>query len=132
MDRWQAQYDFWNGFGLPAYNENTAIEVKDDEDDENKIPYPHLTYLPNGASFDVPFQTHASLYYRSERWDAISQKADEIEAAIGTGITMPIDDGILWIKPPLATPFAQPMASGQDTRQIKRMFLTVEMEIIKP
>lgn len=127
MDRWQAQYNFWHGFGLPTYNENTSIEAEDDE-----IPYPHLTYLPNGAPFDVPFQTHASLYYHSEAWDAISKKADEIEAAIGTGLTIPIDGGILWVKLPTATPFAQPMASGQEDRLIKRIFLTVEMEIIKP
>lgn len=124
-DRWQAQYDFWSSFNLPAFNENTSIEAN-----EQDVPYPHLTYLPNGGSFDVPFQTHASLWYRSESWKDISQKADEIEEYIGQGITLPIDDGIIWIKPPTSVPFAQPMASGQDDKQIKRIYLTVEVEII--
>lgn len=123
-DRWQAQYNFWSSFDLPAYNENTTADANE------VVPYPHLTYMPNASSFDVPFQTHASLWYKSESWKEISQKADQIEAYIGEGLTLPIDDGIIWIKPPTSVPFAQPMSSGQENAQIKRIFLTVEIEII--
>ena len=126
MDSWQAQYAFWSSFGIPAYNELSSID-----EEEGDVKFPHISYTPASASFDAPFQANASLWYKSESWEAISKKADEIQDAIGDGITTPIDGGMLWIKPPTSTQFAQPTSSGYDTRQVKRMYLTCEMEIIK-
>lgn len=126
MDSWQAQYSFWSSFSIPAINELSSIEEREED-----IPFPHLTYTPISAVFDVPFQANASLWYKSNSWEAISKKADEILAYIGTGRTMPIEGGILWVKPPSTMQFAQPTASGYDDRQVKRMYLTCEMEIIK-
>ena len=123
MNRWQAQYEFWSSFDLPAFNEQTSI----DEDEEQ---FPHLTYEATGGELDQMTQVQASLWYKSDSWEAISLKADEIETAIGTGLTIPVDNGVMWVHKSNTTPFAQPVDSGYTSSQVKRINLTVEIEFL--
>lgn len=115
MDRWQAIHNFWSRY-LTAYDENTVP-------DNAVLPY--ITYAVSTASFDEKVINSASLWYRTNSWAAISQKAEEISEDIGGGIGIPYDGGRLWITK--EAPFAQRM-SDQTDAQIRRILLQVGVE----
>ena len=118
MDKAQALHNFWSGFGLPAYASDTVPD--------NAI-LPYITYDVSTDSLDYVINLNASLWYRSMKWDAISQKAEEIAQYISTmqPPTLEIDGGRVYITK--ATPFAQRMSddSGSD---IRRIVLSVNVE----
>ena len=76
MDEWSALNAFWNSFSIPAYDENT---VPDD------VEMPYITYEASIGGFDDSILLSASLYYRSQSWREISQKAKEIWQNINSG-----------------------------------------------
>ena len=119
MDKSQAIDNFWNGFGLPAYDENT---VPDD------AALPRITYSVETDSFDNAITLTASLWYRSKSWKDISQKADEIGEYIVKMIppTIPIENGRLYITK--GTPFAQRMTDPDDS--IRRIYLNIQAEYL--
>lgn len=123
MDRWQTQQAFWSSFGLPAYDEQTTF-------DEGTLPaYPHITYESASGIIGQTLNISASLWYRSDSWEEIKKKADEILASIvEMRGPLKIDGGFFWIRIPESTRFAQPMASGSSDEKIKRIYLTVEAE----
>lgn len=121
-DKWQAQDEFWNSFGLPAYDENTDLDNVD-------IPgFNHITYQAMGGVIDQFLPLSASLWYKSTSWAAISKKADEILSRICNGVIIAIDNGYFWLKIPDETPFAQRLESGQDG--VYRLYLTIEAECL--
>lgn len=123
MDKWQAQDAFWNSFGIPAYDEQTYF------DEDTEPAYPHITYQSFGGVLEQSMSISANLWYKSSKWQEIKQKSDEILAEISTGKTMQIDEGYLWFH--LSnTPFAQPMDSGSNNENIKRIYLTVQAECL--
>lgn len=119
MTKAAATYQFWNRFGLTAYEENT-VPV-----DAN---FPYITYQLVTDSFDRDVAATASLWYRSESWTDINAKTEEISAAIGRGGTfIPCDGGAIWIK--RGQPFAQNMGDESDDL-IKRKYLNITAEYI--
>lgn len=128
MNTWQAQYDFWSSFGLPAYNEFTSI---DEELVNEQDKFPYLTYEAFSGVYDQVRAVNVSLWYRSATWEDISLKADQIGTAIGEGVTLPVDSGMMWIHKSNTTPFAQPVDTGYADKQIKRINLLVEIECLK-
>lgn len=119
MNKTQAIHDFWSGFGLPAYDENTVPD---------KATLPYITYNVATDEFGDSIPLSASLWYRSTKWDAITEKAEVIEAAIGRGgVMLPIDGGALWLKK--SSPFAQRMGEPSDD-MIRRIVLQVSIEFI--
>lgn len=119
MDNIQALDEFWNGFGLPAYDETT---VPDD------LETPYITYETAEDFFGSPRQLSASLWYRSKSWEAITKKAKEISQFITRGgIIKKTDDGAIWIK--TGTPWAQRMSESSDD-SIRRLILAIEIEFI--
>jgi hypothetical protein len=122
MDKWVAQQRFWSSFGIPAYDEQTFFTKGD------QPSYPHIKYQSFGGGFDQTATLSASLWYRSSSLKDIKEKADEIQKFIGGGVTITTDEGMLWMKPPTTIPFAQPMDSGSNDENIKRIMLTVEAE----
>lgn len=123
MDKWQAQDQFWNSFGLPAYDENIAFTA------DTMPAYPHITYEAKNGIWDQDLSLSASLWYRSNSWVEISRKADEILAEITHGKMIKVDNGYLWIKSPDGTPFAQRMGSEGDP-SLRRIVLTVTAEAL--
>lgn len=121
MDKAQALQDFWSGFGLPAYDENTVP-------DEAIMPY--VTYNVATDSFERVLPLSGSLWYKSTSWAEISQKADEIAEAIAgrDGYYLrEIDGGYLWIVK--GTPFAQRMREENDSN-IRRIYINVTAEFL--
>ena len=119
MDKSQAIDNFWNSFGIPAYDENTVPD---------SATFPRITYNVETDSLDNPVGMNASLWYRSKSWKEISQKADEIGERIVKMIppTIQIDGGRVYITK--GSPFAQRMNDPDDS--IRRIYLSIEAEYL--
>lgn len=118
-DKAQALYQFWSGFGLPAYDENT---VPDD------AVMPYITYSTSTDMLGGVLPLHASLWYRSASWKNISQKADTIAYDLEQGTPIPLDGGgYLWIV--RGSPFMQRM-SDPDDDQVRRIYINVMAEFL--
>ena len=119
MTKAAAIYQFWNSFGLTAYEENT---VTDD------ASFPYITYQLVTDSFDREVQATASIWYRSESWTAINAKTEEISQKISRGgKIISCDGGAIWLK--RGQPFAQNMGDESDDL-IKRKYLNITAEFI--
>ena len=119
MTKAAAIYQFWNSFGLTAYEENS---VPDD------ATFPYITYQLVTDSFDREIPLTASLWYRSESWTEINAKTDEISQKISRGgKIISCDGGAIWLK--RGQPFAQNMGDESDDL-IKRKYLNVTAEFI--
>ena len=119
MTKAAAIYQFWNSFGLTAYEENTV---------PTDAAFPYITYQLVTDSFDREIPLVASLWYRSESWTAINAKTEEISQKISRGgKVIPCDDGAIWLK--RGQPFAQNMGDESDDL-IKRKYLNITAEFI--
>ena len=114
-----AIYQFWNSFGLTAYEENSVP-------DEAQFPY--ITYQLVTDSFDREIPLTASLWYRSESWTGINAKTEEISQKISRGgKIISCYDGAIWLK--RGQPFAQNMGDESDNL-IKRKYLNITAEFM--
>ena len=119
MTKAAAIYQFWNSFGLTAYEENTVS-------DDAKFPY--ITYQLVTDSFDREIPLSASLWYRSESWTGINAKTEEISQKISRGgKIISCDGGAIWLK--RGQPFAQNMGDESDDL-IKRKYLNITPEFM--
>ncbi len=119
MTKAAAIYQFWNSFGLTAYEENS---VPDD------ATFPYITYQLVTDSFGREIQLTASIWYRSESWTAINAKTEEISQEISRGgKIVSCDGGGIWLK--RGQPFAQSMGDESDNL-IKRKYLNITAEFI--
>ena len=119
MTKAAAIYQFWNSFGLTAYEENT---VPDD------AIFPYITYQLVTDSFDREIPLTASLWYRSEIWTAINDKTEEISQKISRGgKIISCDGGAIWLK--RGQPFAQNMGDESDDL-IKRKYINITAEFM--
>lgn len=119
MTKAAAIYQFWNSFGLTAYEENT---VPDD------ASFPYITYQLVTDSFYREITLTASIWYRSESWTGINAKTEEISQKISRGgKIISCDDGAIWLK--RGQPFAQSMGDESDDL-IKRKYLNITAEFM--
>ena len=119
MTKAAAIYQFWSGFGLTAYEENTV---------PTDAAFPYITYQLVTDSFDREVQVTASLWYRSESWTSINAKTEEISQKISRGgKIISCDGGAIWLK--RGQPFAQNMGDESDDL-IKRKYLNITAEFM--
>jgi hypothetical protein len=119
MTKAAAIYQFWSGFGLTAYEENTV---------PTDAAFPYVTYQLVTDSFDREVAATASLWYRGESWTAINAKTEEISKKIGaSGKKIAVDGGGIWIK--RGQPFAQNMGDESDDL-IKRKYINISIVFI--
>ena len=119
MTKAAAIYQFWNGFGLTAYEENTV---------PTDATFPYITYQLVTDSFYREIPLSASIWYRSESWTGINAKTEEISRTIGRGgKIIHCDGGAIWLK--RGQPFAQSMGDESDDL-IKRKYLNITAEFI--
>lgn len=119
MTKAAAIYQFWNSFGLTAYEENTV---------PTDAAFPYITYQLVTDSFDREIPLTVSLWYRSENWTSINAKTEEISQKISRGgKIIPCDGGAIWLK--RGQPFAQSMGDESDDL-IKRKYLNITAEFI--
>ena len=125
MTKAAAIHEFWNSFGLKAFEENY---VKDADENGNPIKpeFPYITYQLVTDSFDREVVATASVWYRDYGWKKANAEAEEISAHIGLGgKIIKCDGGRIWIK--RGQPFAQNMGDENDDL-IKRKYLNVTIE----
>ena len=119
MTKAAAIYQFWNSFGLTAYEEN-SVPVE--------ATFPYITYQLVTDGFDREIPLTASLWYRGESWTAINAKTEEIRQRISRGgKIISCDDGAIWLK--RGQPFAQNMGDESDDL-IKRKYLNITAEFM--
>ena len=119
MTKAAAIYQFWNSFGLTAYEENSVP-------DETTFPY--ITYQLVTDSFDREIPLTVSIWYRSESWTGINAKTEEISQKISRGgKIIPCDGGAIWLK--RGQLFAQSMGDESDDL-IKRKYLNITAEFV--
>lgn len=94
----RALYEFWSGFGLPAYTNNTVP-------DEVELPY--ITYSLVETEPLEPASHYAQVFYRSPSNAALLAKVDEIKDAIKNGVVIACDGGYVAIRP--SNPYVQLM-----------------------
>lgn len=119
MNKSQAINQFWSGFGIPAFNENSVPD---------NTPFPYITYNEATDSLGNMIILNGSIWDKSTSWKNISLKADEIAKAIGEKgfSSIKLDNGYVWFVK--GTPFAQRMADPD--KDIKRMYLNVQAEFL--
>ena len=119
MTKAAAIYQFWNSFGLTAYEENTV---------PTDATFPYITYQLVTDSFDREIPLSASIWYRSESWTDINDKTEEISQKISRGgKIISCDGGAIWLK--RGQPFAQNMGDESDNL-IKRKYLNITAEFM--
>lgn len=117
MDKVRALHNFWNSFGIPAYDEATVP-------DDAKLPY--LTYTVVDGELGDNVIGNSSLWYRSTNWTGITEKAEQISRAITRGgKIISYDDGALCLRK--ETPFSRRMPVPEDD-MIRRILLQYSLE----
>ena len=120
MNKPQALYQFWAGFGLNAFDETSVPQ---------NVPLPYLTYESATGALDDVLSLSASLWYRSTGWAEIEAKTQEIAAVLpAVGFyRAEIDGGYLWIN--RGKPFAQRMDDPNDPG-VRRMVINIQAEFL--
>lgn len=114
-----AIYQFFSGFGIPAY---AATSVPDGAE------FPYITYeLYTGSFWEGEINLPASVWYKGESESAPNAKVNEISQAVGTGRILTCDNGGIWIR--RGDPWAQSMGDTEDDK-IKRRLLNFTVEYI--
>ena len=120
MDKVQALHNFWNSFGIPAYDETTVPD---------SAAFPYMTYSMTTDSLGNVVPISLNIYYRSNSWRDATLKSEEIAKQIkenGYEI-IPFDKGYIYLTG--GTPFAQRIAIDED-RAIKRIYMNILAEFL--
>lgn len=121
MDRWEAQYNFWSSFDIPAYEVNSVPDLE-------YVTFPYITYEAAASGFDEPVSVSASIWDRSNSWETADGIADRIERFIRKMGCPKIKGGRYRVYIENAA-FAQNMGDPEDD-QIKRKLLNVNFEFM--
>ena len=119
MDKWQAQHNFWNSFGVPAYEEHSVPD---------NATFPRITYEAATSTFEDIVSITASIWTRTSSWAQADTLANTIEDYIKTMGCPEIDGGRYRVFIGLTT-FARRMDDPNDD-QIKRILLNVQFEFM--
>lgn len=120
MTKSQTLQTFFSSFGITAY---TSTSVPGD------VIFPYLTYdLITGSWGDEQAAITVNLWFYTESEAIPNAKAEEISKKIGLGgITIPCDDGIIWIK--RGSPWCQSL-TDETNKTIKRRYINVTAEFL--
>ena len=89
---------FFSSFDLPAYTLDSVPE---------NVDLPYITYPLTEPEWNEQANFYCQIWYRKNSLGALLAKADQIVAAIGTGLVIPIEGGCLALYP--STPLMQTM-----------------------
>jgi hypothetical protein len=128
MDKAQALNQFWNSFGLRAYEVSTVPEYIFENGEKVKVEMPYITYDVMTDNIERVVNLSASLWYRSTSWRDITLKAKEIEKRLAEhgGEVVKLDNGYMYIYP--GTPFTQHGTDLDDS--IRRININVQVEFL--
>ena len=112
-----ALYNFFSSFGLPAFPEYSVP-------DEAQLPY--ITYQLIEPDWDDGGTFYARVWYRTTTYTAINAKLDQIKAAVGEAVSLPVESGgaVYLMK---GTPFIQYMPmEGDDTLKVAYLNFNIQ------
>ena len=116
MNKIQAYDDFWNSFGLNAYDENSVPE-------DAVLPY--ITYELVNADFGTEVAVNASIWDKSYSWKRLSELDMEITDKITKGgMMVNYDDGAFWVRK------LRSQRVSENDASIKRILMDLELEFI--
>lgn len=126
MNKAQALHKFWSSFDIPAIDEISAYDLNDVQ--VLSLGNTYITYEVATDEIDYKVTLSASIWDRSTSWERISQKAEEISAAISYGgIVVPYDGGAIWITK--SSPFAQ-RTVVEENYDFRRITLNINAEYL--
>lgn len=120
MDKWEAQYNFWSQFGIPAYEETSVPDYRD-------LTFPYISYEAATSGFEDTVQIEASIWDNIDSYIRIDPIADEIEHTIRTMSCPKMDGGRyrVWIDGIFARNMADP-----ENDKITRKLMSVNFEFM--
>ena len=131
MNKQQAYNQFWSGFGVLAFEENS---VPDDATIDQLIKggaaaakFPYITYQVLVDDLDHPIYPTASIYDRNTSWERADTLANLISARIQEMGTLKLDNGRMFITK--GTPYSQHMAEEND-KAVRRVVLNLGIEFL--
>ena len=119
-----ALYQFWSGFGLPAYVEGYIPDSADGNGAPITLPY--ITYQLSAPEWRSNAFYYARVWYRSTSYSGITAKIKEISDRIGEGISIPIDGGMLILYK--SDNFCQ-FQPFEDDSTIKMAYLSMQLNV---
>ena len=126
MNKVQALQAFWESFGWPAIDEQSAYDAGTLE--QLGISYPYITTETATSDFDSVIPLGADLWDRSPSWERVTKKALEIEQEIGLGGKLiPYDGGAIWITK--RSPFS-PRQSADAGFDVRRIHININAEFL--
>lgn len=130
LDTATALYTFFSSFGIPAFIQGNVPEELYDATTEKmvKVDLPYITYELREPAAGENCHLMAHVWYRGTSCEAISRKVDEIKAALGQGVSIPVPGGAVHLWP--ENPFCQFHDSGEP--DIKAAYLQFVMGGYKP
>ena len=90
---------FFSQFGIPAYTLDSVPE---------EVELPYIVYPLTEPEWNEQTNFYCQVWYRKQNLGALLAKADQVLAAIGTGITIPMTGGYLTLY--TSTPVIQIMS----------------------
>ena len=120
MDKSQALYSFWAGFGIPAYDENTVPQ---------DAPARYITYNTATASIETVVNLRAKIWdVGTNSWRFVEEKAGEIAEHIAKmdPPTIQLNNGRLNIAE--GSPFAQRYDDG--TKDARCVLINIQAEYL--
>lgn len=119
LNKEAALHEFWNGFGIPAYEEHTVPK---------SAQLPYITYEVSVDSLsDFTTGLTAQLWYKSNSWVEINEKAESISQALSAGVRLVCSTGYIFIY--RGSPFAQNRVDSSDNT-IKGKLININADFI--
>lgn len=116
-----AIYQFMSSFGIPAYA--SAATPSDAE-------FPYITYdLVLGDWLSGEVNMSVNVWYRTDSEAEPNAKVRQMAERLGLGgVSVPCDDGILWLKK--GSPWAQAVRVEGEDDKIKRRYVNINVEYL--
>ena len=121
MNKSQAITNFWSGFGIPAYDENTVPDNPGQR---------YIAYSVSTGSLDDVINMYAKIWdLDTNSWKFVEDKASEIAYAITTMVppTIQIDNGRLYISK--GNPFSQRLSDAENDR-VRGVYINIQAEFL--
>lgn len=118
MNKYQALYEFYNSFGIPAYEENSVPE---------NAELPYITYEIMTADLDMDnVAISCQIYFKSNSLMKVNAITEKLYNALSGGKKLKCDAGYIVLY--RGRPFAQNRPSGDKT--VKAKYINISADYI--
>lgn len=117
MNKEQALHQFFNSFGVPAYDEGTVPD---------NAPDTRITYSVAIDNYDAICPLNVSIWDRSESWGKVTELSHSIAQRLNEMGRIRIDDGLVYLT--RGTPFAQRMTDSD--KSIRRIVININAQFL--